>query len=153
MIHIQHPKKEQLTVLAKLFDAYRVFYRKESDFEGAIAYLSERMEQNDSVLFIAEKDGEVVGFTQLYPLFSSTNMRRLWLLNDLFVAPEHRGENISKLLIVAAQAYCKSTQALGLSLETEKTNQIGNSLYPKMGFEKDEAHHFYFWENPTVSSS
>lgn len=153
MIHIKHPKKEQLTILAKLFDAYRVFYRKEPDFEGAIAYLSERMEQKDSVLFIAEKYGEIVGFTQLYPLFSSTNMRRLWLLNDLFVSPQHRGEKISKLLIIAAQEYCKSTQAQGLSLETEKTNQIGNSLYPKMGFEKDEAHYFYFWENPTLSSS
>ena len=153
MTQIYSPKKEQLSALAKLFDAYRVFYRKESDLQGAIAYLSKRMEQKDSVLFIAEKDGEVVGFTQLYPLFSSTNMRRLWLLNDLYVLPEQRGKQISKQLIRAAQEYCKTTGAQGLTLETEKTNQIGNLLYPKMDFEKDEEHNFYVWENPTLSSS
>ena len=153
MIHIKHPTKEQLPVLAKLFDAYRVFYRKVSDLQGANAYLGERMEQKDSILFIAEKNGEVVGFTQLYPLFSSTNMRRLWVLNDLFVAPEQRGEGISKSLIRVAQEYCKTSKAQGLSLETEKNNQIGNSLYPKMGFEKDDEHNFYFWKNPTLSSS
>ena len=94
-----------------------------------------------------------MGFTRLYPLFSSTNMMPFLLLNDLFVAKEHRGKQISKGLIKAAQEHCKITKANGISLETEKNNIPGNALYPKMGFTLDQEHNFYYWENPTASSS
>ena len=150
-IYSPHPK--QLDALAVLFDAYRVFYRKESDLHGAKAFLQERMEQKQSVVFVAEVDGDLVGFTQLYPLFSSTNMAKLWLLNDLYVEPELRGKAIGKALLKAAQDHCVATQAKGLSLETEKTNQVGNALYPKMDFVCDDEHNFYYWENPSFSSS
>ena len=76
MIHIKHPSIEQLPALAQLFDAYRVFYKKTSDVEGAITFLHERIEQKESVVFVAEMDGELVGFTQLYPFF----LRRIWLV-------------------------------------------------------------------------
>ena len=105
------------------------------------------------IVFVAEVDGDLVGFTQLYPLFSSTNMAKLWLLNDLYVQPELRGKAIGKALLKAAQDHCVATQAKGLSLETEKTNQIGNGLYPKMDFVCDDEHNFYYWENPSFSSS
>ena len=101
-----------------------------------------------SVVFVAEVDGDLVGFTQLYPLFSSTNMAKLWLLNDLYVQPKIRGKAIGKALLKAAQDHCVATQAKGLSLE-QKTNQIGNGLYPKMDFVCDDEHNFYYWENPS----
>lgn len=153
MIQIQRAQNKHLNELSTLFDAYRVFYRKESNLEGAKRFLEERLNNKESVIFIALLNEVVVGFTQLYPLFSSTNMRQLWLLNDLFVTEKHRGKNISKGLIKAAQEHCKVTKAVGLSLETEKNNIPGNALYPRMGFELDQEHNFYYWENPIVSSS
>ena len=153
MIQIQRAQEAHLDDLAQLFDAYRVFYKKESDLAGAKLFLSDRMQQKESVIFVALLDKEVVGFTQLYPLFSSTNMAALWLLNDLYVAKEHRGKHISKGLIKAAQEHCKITKANGISLETEKNNVPGNALYPKMGFALDQEHNYYFWENPIAPSS
>lgn len=153
MIQIQRAQEVHLDDLAQLFDAYRVFYKKESDLAGAKLFLSDRMQQKESVIFVALLDKEVVGFTQLYPLFSSTNMAALWLLNDLYVAKEHRGKHISKGLIKAAQEHCKITKANGISLETEKNNVPGNALYPKMGFALDQEHNYYFWENPIAPSS
>ena len=150
---IYSPQLDQLDSLAALFDAYRVFYKKESDLDAAKSFLQERMERKQSVVFVAEIDNKLVGFTQLYPLFSSTNMASLWLLNDLYVQPNQRGKAIGKALLKAAQEYCIRTNAKGISLETEKTNLIGNELYPKMNFICDQEHHFYFWENPSFSSS
>jgi hypothetical protein len=49
-----------------------------------------RLEAADSVVLAAERDGQLVGFTQLRPSFSSGLMNRLWILSDLFVAPVHR---------------------------------------------------------------
>lgn len=153
MIQIQRAQEAHLDDLAQLFDAYRVFYKKESDLAGAKLFLSDRMQQKESIIFVALLEKEVVGFTQLYPLFSSTNMAALWLLNDLYVAKEHRGKHISKGLIKAAQEHCKITKANGISLETEKNNVPGNALYPKMGFALDQEHNYYFWENPIAPSS
>ena len=94
---------EDLPQLSNLFDQYRSFYHKESDIEGAENFLKERLENQDSEIFVAEENGILTGFTQLYPLFSSTRMKRYWLLNDLFVNENHRGKGHSKALIEKAK--------------------------------------------------
>jgi GNAT superfamily N-acetyltransferase len=139
---------DDIQELATLFDAYRVFYEKTSDVEQAIIFLSERIQKNESVIFVAEnEEKQLTGFVQLYPLFSSTRMKRYWLLNDLFVAPEQRSKGISVALIDAAKELCQTTGSCGMMLETAKSNVIGNNLYPKTGFVLDTAHHYYTWEN------
>ena len=139
---------DDIPQLAALFDAYRVFYEKTSDVEQAIIFLSERIQKNESVIFVAEnEEKQLTGFVQLYPLFSSTRMKRYWLLNDLYVAPEQRSKGISVALIDAAKELCQTTGSCGMMLETAKSNVIGNNLYPKTGFVLDTAHHYYTWEN------
>lgn len=130
-----------------LFDAYRVWYRKESDKETAKNFLLQRIKNGESIIYACEnEEGSLVGFTQLYPIFSSVRMKRMWLLNDLFVDPDFRGKGISKMLINQAKDLCKKTNASGVLLETERTNDIGNKLYPATGFELEE-NNFYFWTN------
>lgn len=139
---------DDLNLLVELFENYRVFYEKEPDKKRAEEFLFERLKLNDAEIFVAETDNNnLAGFVQLYPLFSSTRMKRLWLLNDLFVDREHRGKGISKQLIEAAKELCKKTNACGLVLETAKTNIAGNDLYPKVGFSLDKEHNFYSWNN------
>lgn len=139
-----------LSQLAQLFDEYRMFYYKESDIPNAENFLRERIENKDSEIFVAEKEGELVGFVQLYPIFSSTRMKRYWLLNDLYVNGNHRGKGYSKELIEQAKELCKSSKACGILLETGKSNSIGNQLYPSCGFELYDAVNFYEWSNPEV---
>ena len=139
-------EKQHINAVANLFDAYRVWYQKPSDVNGAIEFLTQRIESDESTVYACQTDGgELVGFTQLYPIFSSTRMKRLWLLNDLFVKKEFRGKGISKLLIDAAKQLARNTDACGLLLETQKTNEIGNKLYPHVGFEIQDDTNFYFW--------
>ena len=140
---------EHLDELTILFNDYRIFYREQTDLEGARIFLNERLNNRDSTIFTAIDEGDhAVGFTQLYPLFSSTRMRRMWLLNDLFVTPSYRGKGISKLLLERCKALAMETNAAGLRLETEIGNHIGNRLYPSVGFTLDTKLNFYFWENP-----
>jgi ribosomal protein S18 acetylase RimI-like enzyme len=147
MIIIRDASLADLSGLAVLFDEYRVFYKKDPAPEEAADFLRARIENRESVIFVAADDGgRLWGFVQLYPLFSSTRMRRLWLLNDLYVHPGARGRGISVLLIDKAKAHCRLTNACGLTLETAKTNTIGNGLYPKTGFVLDEDHNYYSWD-------
>lgn len=135
---------EQLSIL---FNEYRIYYKKESDIIGAKRFLLERMINKESEIFIVENnDRTKVGFVQLYPLFSSTRMQRIWLLNDLFVHLNFRRFGLSKLLIDKVKNHCVETNACAIILETEKENTIGNQLYLSSGFQKDTLHNFYEWE-------
>ncbi|KQK26431.1 acetyltransferase [Chryseobacterium aquaticum] len=138
---------QDLSQLAELFDQYRVFYQKESDILSAENFLKERIEKQDSEIYVVESEGVLVGFVQLYPLFSSTRMKKYWLLNDLFVNVNHRGKGFSKELIEAAKEVCKNSDACGILLETGKSNDIGNQLYPSCGFELYDEVNFYEWTN------
>ncbi|MDZ4725055.1 MAG: GNAT family N-acetyltransferase [Leptospira sp.] len=145
---IRAVKLSDIENLSLLFNAYRVFYEKPSDIEQAKVFLTDRITKNESVIYISENEDSVMnGFVQLYPLFSSTRMRRLWLLNDLFVSEKYRGKGISIQLIEKAKSLCLDTDACGLILETAKKNKIGNQLYPKVGFELDNDHNYYSWDS------
>ncbi len=145
---IRPASNKDLEPLTDLFEGYRKYYRKDPDRKTALEFLSNRIQLMDSKIYVCENaDTQLVGFVQLYPLFSSTRLKKLWLLNDLFVHPNARGLGISKLLIARAKQLAKDTKAAGLMLETEISNQIGNQLYPATGFKLNEASNFYDWDN------
>lgn len=146
-MEIRVAKSTDLEQLAVLFDGYRVFYRKETDVQAAKAFLDARLTAKDSEIYVCEIEGVLTGFVQLYPLFSSTRMQKLWLLNDLFVNPDYRGKGISVALIERAKELVKDSGACGMFLETEKTNVVGNNLYPKTGFELNKGANYYEWNN------
>ena len=126
--------------VAPLFDAYRQFYQQPSDPALARGFIAERLARAESVIFLAERDGQAVGFVQLYPLFSSTaaRPRRLWLLNDLFVSPSARGSGVARALMDRARRLGEETGAAGLELATARSNAPAQRLYESMGWRQDE---------------
>lgn len=133
----------ELEALVPLFDAYRVFYAQPSDPELARSFLRERLSQNDTVIFLAVREGRAVGFTQLFPSFSSVSARRLWILNDLFVTPEARGSGVARALLERARAHAVETEAKGLVLSTAVDNKPAQRLYEALGWTRDEAFYTY----------
>lgn len=128
---------EHLDGLAALFDAYRKFYRRPSDLDGARHFLRDRLTADESVVFAAqlpEVDG-LAGFVQLYPTFSSVRMRRVWTLNDLFVTEGARGRGVARELMEAARALAVETGAASIQLATERTNAAARALYDGLGYE------------------
>lgn len=146
-ILITEATSEHLPQLVEMFEAYRDFYGQRPDKLGALQFLTTRLRQKDSLIFVAEHRKRVVGFAQMYPLFSSLQMKRLWLLNDVYVDPEYRKRTVGRQLIDHCKAQARKTKAQGLLLEAEKTNTLGNKLYQRTGFALDSEHNYYFWEN------
>ncbi|MUV13918.1 GNAT family N-acetyltransferase [Noviluteimonas gilva] len=128
---------DDLDAVAPLFDAYRQFYSQPSDVQRARDYLHERMTLGESVVLLAQRDGEVVGFTQLYPIFSSVRTARTWLLNDLFVAEGARRFGVARALLDAAAAFAREQGAAGLMLETMTDNAPARALYRAAGWHED----------------
>jgi ribosomal protein S18 acetylase RimI-like enzyme len=137
-MHIHQATLTDLDQLAPLFDAYRQFYKQPADLTGVHAFLTERIERNESVIFLARsKDGEPLGFTQLYPSFTSTGMKRIFVLNDLFVAPAGRCKGIGKQLLEAAADHARAQGAARLTLSTAIDNHTAQSLYEANGWLRD----------------
>lgn len=135
-----------IDLIAPLFDTYRVFYKQESDIVKGSAFLQERFEKGENVIFFALHEGEPAGFTQLYLTFSSVSLQPFYILNDLFVAPKFRGQGIGEALLEHAKSFCKLKNYKGLALETA-TDNPAQRLYERLGWEKDEDYFHYFWKN------
>ena len=130
--------------VAVLFDAYRTYYDQAPDFKEALAFITERIKKKDSVIFVVWQTDKIIGFTQLYPIFTSLGMKRGWLLNDLYVLEEHRGRGAGKALLEAAAAYGRKTDAAWLMLQTYIANTGAQALYEKEGFKKDTNSYYYY---------
>lgn len=140
---IRQASVHDLDVLAPLFDDYRQFYQQPSDIPRARAFLEERLAYEQSVILMADvgEDG-CVGFTQLYPLFSSVRTVRIYLLNDLFIAPGMRRQGVAKALLTAAADHARKWGAGSLSLQTARDNLPAQALYESLGWIRDQ----YFYE-------
>ncbi|MFS0869808.1 GNAT family N-acetyltransferase [Paenibacillus xylanilyticus] len=171
--NIRRARLDDIEDVSRLFDQYRMFYQQTSDIEGAARYIRERLERNESVIWIAEKEafpgtgkGEkaddthhnegshgntdssiqtpLAGFVQLYPSFSSVSMSPIYVLNDLFVHTEYRQQGIARKLLQAAQNRARETRAIRITLSTAISNKQAQVLYESEGYAKDT--HFLYYE-------
>ena len=136
---------EDVAAIAPLFDAYRVFYDQESDPANSEAFLRERLANGESQVFLAEADGAVLGFVQLYPLFSSTSTPpgKFWVVNDLFVNDTSRKRGIGRALLERAERLARDSGAVGLTLSTATDNLRAQRLYEEMGYRRDTVFFVY----------
>ena len=138
---IKRASVEDIEFVTPLFDLYRQFYSQSSDLIATRKFLYDRLTNSESVIFIAFENETAVGFTQLYPGFSSIGMKRVWVLNDLFVLDSVRGKGIGELLINEAIKFAKSTGASSLSLETAQDNPA-QKLYERLGWKLSTYKHY-----------
>jgi len=133
-----------LDLIVPLFDAYRQFYRRPSDPGLARAFLLERFQHHESIIFLAVKgDGSAVGFTQLFPSFSSLSGARMFILNDLFVLAEARRQRVGSLLLAAAARFGREMGVVRLALSTEVTNETAQALYEREGWKRQTGFYSY----------
>jgi len=138
-IFVRRASLADVDLVAPLFDAYRQFYEQTPDLALAREFLRERLEREQSVIFLALRpDGSAVGFTQLYPSFSSASAQRIFILNDLFVDPAARHGGVGQRLLDAAADFGRSAGAIRLTLSTAHTNTAAQALYESHGWRRDE---------------
>ncbi len=123
--------------LVPLFDAYRQFYRQPPDLERAREWLRSRLRMGESVAFVAMRGNAMVGFAQLYPMYSSVRTARTWILNDLYVDITARRNGAGHALLEAAAQFAREDGAMGISLESAADNAAACALYQAAGWKAD----------------
>lgn len=140
---IRNAEPKDILSVSVLFDLYRQFYEQTPDLELAKDFIGKRISQKESVILLAELEGEVIGFCQLYPSFCSVIAAPIYVLYDLFVHPVQRGTGAGRALLLAAEAQAKSQGMKRMDLTTAKTNATAQSLYESLGWIRDEVFFSY----------
>ena len=136
--HLQHTD-----LIAPLFDAYRQFYKADSDLEASREFIHQRLANDESIIFLALDGDTAIGFVQLYPLFASVALQSLWLLNDLYVDPSARKQGTGEALMHEAEDFARDTNSRGLFLRTATDNIPAQRLYERCGWVRDEKFYRY----------
>jgi GNAT superfamily N-acetyltransferase len=137
-VSIRRAGPADLDAAARLFTGYLRFYEKATPEADARVFIGERLAKQDSVFYLAESQGEALGFTQLYPAFASLSLAPSWILNDLYVEPAARGRGVGEALMDAARTLALSNGAAELMLQTARTNATAQRLYEKLGWIRDD---------------
>jgi ribosomal protein S18 acetylase RimI-like enzyme len=132
-----------LEQLSPLVDAYGQFYKRPSNLDGIKLYLQEKLSKNQCVVFMAFEGQDEIGFTLLYPHYSTAALGHVWLLNDLFTKPEARRKGVGEALLNHAADFAKADGAKRIWLRTAVDNFTAQALYEKMGYKRDEQFYRY----------
>jgi len=120
-------------VWEELFVAYGVFY--ETTFtpqiiDGVWSWL---MDPQHAVSgFVAEAEGRVVGFAHLREHPDTFEAASSWFLDDLFTAPEARGQGVARALIEALDDHVASRGGGVVRWITAADNAPAQALYDRL---------------------
>ena len=131
---------EHLDLLAPLFVKYREFYGELPYPDSSRDFLEKRLTRDESVIYLAmpiDDDRKVLGFCQLYPSYSSLSLKRVWILNDIYVAEDARRQLVADHLMRAAKKMAKDTQAVRMRVSTSANNEVAQKVYESIGFRED----------------
>ena len=135
---------DDLLPLAMLFDTYRQFYQQTPDLALAKAFIAARLNNQDSVIFVAEtSDKKLIGFCQIYPSFCSVAAAKIGVLYDLYVNESARKTGAGTVLMLAAHEYAANNGLARLDLSTAKNNHAAQALYESLGWVRDEVFYAY----------
>jgi ribosomal protein S18 acetylase RimI-like enzyme len=131
---------EHLDLLTPLFVKYREFYGELPFPDSSRAFLEKRLRREESVIYLALHDDDekkLLGFCQLYPSFSSLSLKRVWILNDIYVAEDARRQLVADHLIQKAKKMAKESQAVRMRVSTSSNNAVAQKVYESIGFKED----------------
>lgn len=129
-----------LPELLVLMRGYCDFYEVEPSDESLLALARTLLAdpEKDGVQLIARDGaGAAVGFATLYWSFSTHRTGRLGVMNDLFVAPQARGQRVGERLIAACLERCRARGAVALEWETALDNERAQALYDRLGAKRE----------------
>lgn len=142
MSEVSRVTKSDLAELHVLVEKYRAFY-KQAENDKTSSFLEQRIANDEAVAFIARVDGNAVGFTLLYPTFSTVSLSSIWLLNDLYVDESARGQGIATELMEVAESEAKKAGATRVFLRTANDNLPAQALYEGRNWVRDEVFRRY----------
>lgn len=135
-ITIRPVDKADIKQLQVLMVEYIVdFYQRPQPNDEELINLINHLIENPSVglQFVAERNGDLLGFATLYFTFSTLQVKKAAILNDLYVTEKGRGQKIGEQLFQSCLSHIRENKYAYMTWETAKDNLIAQGLYNKLG--------------------
>src|SRR5687768_15509687 len=120
------------------FDPKRFIAATDRTEQGYASFLATQLDEPKVVVLVAERDGEVVGYT--YAGVEGRDYMSLrgpaGMLYDIVVEPAHRGEGIGRMLLDATLAALEALGAPRAVLSTADRNVAAQRLFARAGFRR-----------------
>ncbi|MCG6191024.1 GNAT family N-acetyltransferase [Maribellus maritimus] len=144
MMIIRKAELSDIKELTRLMMELRTFYQQESKPEELQTFIKSRINNRDSVIFVAEENNKLVGYVQLFPSFSTIKLSEIWVLNDLFVLKSFRGKGVASQLVDTVLKFSEKGQRKQVWLLTGNDNKKAQRLYKRKGFINTKFKHYVF---------
>jgi GNAT superfamily N-acetyltransferase len=118
------------------FDALRFVAPGAGVEQGYAAFLASRLDSPDDCIFVAERDGSIVGyvFAALEPMSWKELRGPAGFIHDVAVAEEERRQGVATMLIEAAAGWLRERGAPRVILWTAAPNEAARALFRRVGF-------------------
>ena len=115
---------------------------EEGVYENTVAYRREQFERDDWTTFVAEADGEIVGYVSIEyaespPVFARGDAGHV---TEIYVAPNDRGEGLASDLFDRAVEWADEQGCEQLKISVHPDNEPARSVYREWGFEQVREH-------------
>lgn len=100
-------------------------------------------------VWVTEDAGTVVGYVVLTFGFSLEFRGRDAFLDELYLAPGHRGRGLGQKALALVEAACREMGVRALHLEVEKHKTAAQALYRKIGFDDHDRYLMTKWIDTT----
>lgn len=126
---------KDLNQLTDLMYQYIVdFYeRPKPPIEKVHNLIETLLEKKKGIQYVAEHEGELLGFATLYFSFSTTKADKITVMNDLFVIEKARGTGVAQQLFTSCEKFTKENGYAHMSWVTAPENKRAQKFYEKMG--------------------
>jgi ribosomal protein S18 acetylase RimI-like enzyme len=145
-VEIRKAERRDLEALGRLgamlirthykFDSKRFLAPREGVESAYASFLGRALDSTDDCVFVAERDGAVVGyvFAALEPLSWKELRGPAGFIHDVAVAEEARRSGIGTKLVEAAVEWLRSHGAPRVILWSAAPNAIARALFRRLGF-------------------
>ncbi len=89
--------------------------------------------QGISLGYVWIADGKLVGNVSIYPADTPRHLGRTWIIANVAVHPDYRGQGIAKRLMQAAMNAIQ-TKGSAIILQVDADNAVAQRLYEQLGF-------------------
>ncbi|MEM3789387.1 MAG: GNAT family N-acetyltransferase [Candidatus Bathyarchaeia archaeon] len=113
------------------------FLRGASNDEERLSILKNSLKNPDYELWLAEIDGDIVGFIDLWTIHDFCHGGKLTYIQNLYVAPKYRRLGVRSRLLQKIVERAKEKGALEIHVVTGFDNEPAIRLYKKHGLEKE----------------
>ena len=128
------PTRSEIEALAEIFDQYRAHYDEPTDAASSRRWLERCLGTGRLRAFVAQDEGEIVGFATTTEVPASLRLAHFWQIRDLFVLPTHRRLGVARALLASVRAAAIESGALRLASQTEDDNDAALRLYAENGY-------------------